>query len=164
MPERPGPWALANVKRRLRYEQVTREQAASARYRQQEQPLNNQQQTPIQVESNGGRRSWSDCLLVDVLVLFCFILTLAVQFLPCVVQSCLFYRKTMKGKVMRPCRAPRLAADRSGRATGKGISGIDRSEITSEPLPIESQEATELGLIWKPVIIPETQHPEGSHV
>ncbi len=76
MPERPGPWAFDKVKRRLRQEQVARELAASARYRQQEQPLNNQQ-TPIQVESNVGRRSWSDCLLV-VLVLFCFMLTLAV--------------------------------------------------------------------------------------
>ncbi len=34
MPERPGPWALDNVKRRLRQEQVVRERAASARYRQ----------------------------------------------------------------------------------------------------------------------------------
>ncbi len=44
MPERPGPWALDKVKRRLRREQVAREQragsrqqAASARYRQEEE-------------------------------------------------------------------------------------------------------------------------------
>ncbi len=67
----------------------------------------------------------------------------------------------MKDKVMRPFRAPRIAADRSGTATGKGISGLDRPEITSEALPIESQEATEVGVIWKPFIIHETQHPEG---
>jgi hypothetical protein len=76
MPDRPGPWTLNKVERRLRQEQVAREQAASARYRQQEQPLNNQQ-TPILVESNVGRSSRSDCLLV-ALVLFCFILILAI--------------------------------------------------------------------------------------
>jgi hypothetical protein len=46
----------------------------------------------------------------------------------------------MKDKVMRPFRAPRIAADKSGTATGKE------------------------GVIWKPLIIPETQHLEEGHV
>ncbi len=55
---------------------MAREQAASARYRQQEQPPNIRE-TPNRVESNVARSSWSDCGLV-VLILSCFLLTLAV--------------------------------------------------------------------------------------
>jgi hypothetical protein len=40
----------------------------------------------------------------------------------------------------------------------------ETQECTVDPLPIESQEATELGVIWEPFIIHETQHPEGIHV
>jgi hypothetical protein len=106
MPERSGPWALDKVKRRLRQEQVAREQAASARYRLLEQPPNLQENSTLSeryihqeqpayirertilVDSNAGRRSCSDCLLV-VLVLFCFFLTLVALALSGVVFSLL---------------------------------------------------------------------------
>ncbi len=83
MPERPGPWALDRVKRRLRQDQVRREQAASARYRQQEERYRQQeerhnlQQNPIPVDRNVGRDSSSNYVLI-VLVVFCILLTLLV--------------------------------------------------------------------------------------
>jgi hypothetical protein len=76
MPERPGPWALDNVKRRLRHEQVVRERAASARYRRAEE-RQNRQQNPIPVV----RDSLSSCVVI-VLVVFCILLIL------CVVALC----------------------------------------------------------------------------
>jgi hypothetical protein len=69
----------------------------------------------------------------------------------------------MKDKVMRPCRAPRVAIDRSRTATGNVNSDQERQEVTSDVLSIESQEDTDLGVIWETFRIPETQHPEGSH-
>jgi hypothetical protein len=65
----------------------------------------------------------------------------------------------MKDKVMRPFRPPRTAADKSGTAKGQGISGLDRLEIASDPLPVESEEATELGVISKPFVVHETERP-----
>ena len=76
MPERPGPGTLDKVKRRLRREQVVREQAASARYRQEEE-RHNRQQNSIPVDSNVGRDSSSNCVLI-VLVVFCILLILCV--------------------------------------------------------------------------------------
>ncbi len=56
---------------------MAREQAASARYRKQEETLNFEQ-IPIPVESNVGNSSSSSCVLL-VLVLYCFLLSLSVQ-------------------------------------------------------------------------------------
>jgi hypothetical protein len=78
--QRPGSWALDKVKRRLRRQQVVREQAASARYRQEEE-RHNRQQNPIPVDSNVGRHSTSNCVLI-VLVVFCILL------IPCVLALC----------------------------------------------------------------------------
>jgi hypothetical protein len=45
MPSKSGPWLLDRVKRRLRQEQVVREEAASERYKQQEEREKVQQNT-----------------------------------------------------------------------------------------------------------------------
>jgi hypothetical protein len=66
MGDKAGPWALQKVKTRLRREQVEREDAASARYRQLEAQRN---------EQTIGGTSWSNCVLI-VLVLCCFLLLL----------------------------------------------------------------------------------------
>jgi hypothetical protein len=66
----------------------------------------------------------------------------------------------MKDKVMRPFRPPRTAADKPGTAKGQGISGVDRVEIASDPLPGESAEAPELGVISKPLVVHETERPQ----
>jgi hypothetical protein len=54
---------------------------------------------------------------------------------------------------MRPFRPPREAVD-SGRS----------ARVIQEPTPVtvdsDSQEATELGVVWKPYIIKETEVPE----
>ncbi len=69
MTQRPGPWQLDRVKVRLRREQVEREQAASARYRQAEPQ-----------DKNSGKTSWTDCLLFGLIVCF-ILLTLSVLLL-----------------------------------------------------------------------------------
>jgi hypothetical protein len=75
MPKKPGSWELNEVKNRLGLEQVARERAATARYRQLEER-----------EGNRGKTGWSDCLLL-VLALSCFLLTLAVLALSSAVLS-----------------------------------------------------------------------------
>jgi hypothetical protein len=54
----------------------------------------------------------------------------------------------MKSKLKRPFRAPRKAVDRS-----KGGKGADQLDAAIE-------EATALGLGWKPLVVKETQYPE----
>jgi hypothetical protein len=68
----PGPWALEKVKQRLRREQVEREEAASARYRRQE-------------DKPKGNSSASQCSVLLVLTLSCLLLSLAVLLLSSVV-------------------------------------------------------------------------------
>ncbi len=74
MPYNPGPWQLDRVKRRLRQEQVDREEKASERYKQQEARLKVQQNTnqyekrlSVQ-ERNVWGCHWAVVLLVCVLV------------------------------------------------------------------------------------------------
>jgi hypothetical protein len=50
-PNRPGPWALDKVKKRLRAEQVQRERLASERYRQEENQGQEQEAKTIQTVS-----------------------------------------------------------------------------------------------------------------
>ena len=66
----------------------------------------------------------------------------------------------MKSKLRRPFRAPREAVDRS-----KGEKLADQSDIAREEPPnnvvqTESEEATELGVVWKPFVVKETEYPE----
>ena len=77
MTHRPGPWQLDRVKARLRQEQVEREQAASARYR--------------QAEPKEKNTSWTDCLLFCLIVRI-ILLILSVLLLSGVLLS--FVKKT----------------------------------------------------------------------
>jgi hypothetical protein len=66
----------------------------------------------------------------------------------------------MKSKLRRPFRAPREAVDRS-----KGEEVADQSDAAREEPPhdvvqTESEEATELGVVWKPFVVTETEYPE----
>jgi hypothetical protein len=66
----------------------------------------------------------------------------------------------MKSKLRRPFRAPREAVDRS-----KALKVSDQLDVATEqpppdPLQTDSEEATELGVVWKPWVIKETQDPE----
>jgi hypothetical protein len=66
----------------------------------------------------------------------------------------------MKSKLRRPFRAPREAVDRS-----KALKVSDQLDVAAEqpppdPLQSDSEEATELGVVWKPWVVKETQDPE----
>ncbi len=66
----------------------------------------------------------------------------------------------MKSKLRRPFRAPREAVDRS-----KGGEVVDQLDAAKELPPpdgvqSESEEATELGVLWKPFVVKETEYPE----
>jgi hypothetical protein len=66
----------------------------------------------------------------------------------------------MKSKLRRPFRAPREAVDRS-----KGEKLADQADIAREEPPnnvvqTDSEEATELGVVWKPFVVKETEVPE----
>ncbi len=74
MPPKPGPWQLDKVKRRLREEQIAREQAASARYRLQE--------ADRIVEQNINQGSGKNLPLVLLVCVLVFLL------LVCVVALC----------------------------------------------------------------------------
>ncbi len=67
----PGPWALDKVKKRLRAEQVQREETASARYRRQEEK-------ELHQEGQTVKTSACQCSVLLVLTLCCFVLSLAV--------------------------------------------------------------------------------------
>jgi hypothetical protein len=63
----------------------------------------------------------------------------------------------MKSKLRRPFRAPREAVDRS-----KALKVSDQLDVATEqpppdPLQSDSEEATELGVVWKPWVVKETQ-------
>ncbi len=86
----PGPWQLDRVKRRLRQEQVAREEEASERYKQQEERVKVQQNTnqyekrlSVQ-ERNVGGCHWAVVLLSLVCVLV-FLLLVCVLVLCAVV-------------------------------------------------------------------------------
>ncbi len=66
-----GPWALDKVKNRLRAGQVQREKAASARYRRQEDKQKDE-------EAQSINSSASQCSVLLVLTLCCFLSSLAV--------------------------------------------------------------------------------------
>jgi hypothetical protein len=74
----PGPWALDKVKKRLRAEQVQREETASARYRRQEEK-------ELHQEGQTVKRSACQCSVLLVLTLCCFVLSLAILVLSSVV-------------------------------------------------------------------------------
>ena len=81
-PNRPGPWALDKVKKRLRAEQVQRERLASERYRQAEDQGREQESKTIQtVSHHSPLLLFLGCacllLLVLVLVLSSVVLALA---------------------------------------------------------------------------------------
>ncbi len=79
MPGHPaGPWALDKVKKRLRAEQVQREQAAAARYKRQEEKQYDQER-----QSNNTSACQSSVFLV--LILCCLFLSFAVLVLSSVV-------------------------------------------------------------------------------
>ena len=83
MPKKPvGPWELNEVKTRLRREQVAREAAATARYRQAEQRETDQGSSTVTRED--GRNSVSHCVLL-IAVLSCLLLSLSVLLLSGVV-------------------------------------------------------------------------------
>ncbi len=85
MPKKPvGPWELNEVKTRLRREQVAREVAATARYRQAEQRETNQGSSTVTRED--GRNSVSHCVLL-IVVLSCLLLSLSVLVLAGVVLT-----------------------------------------------------------------------------
>ena len=65
MPAKPGPWQLDRVKDRLRREQVAREEAASLRYRRQEEEGKVKENTKQEVGEN--QRA-----LIFLRVLLCF--------------------------------------------------------------------------------------------
>ena len=73
MPTKPGPWQLDRVKDRLRREQVAREEAASLRYRRQEEEG--------KVKENTNQGAWGNqgalILLVCLLVFLLFVCVLA---------------------------------------------------------------------------------------
>lgn len=73
MPTKAGPWQLDRVKDRLRREQVTREEAASLRYRRQEEDG--------KVKENTNQEVWGNqralILLVCLLVFLLFVCVLA---------------------------------------------------------------------------------------
>ena len=83
MPKKPvGPWVLNEVKTRLRREQVAREAAATARYRQLEERETDQGSSTRE----DGRNSVSHCVLF-IAVLCCLLLSLSVLLLSGVVFS-----------------------------------------------------------------------------
>jgi hypothetical protein len=85
MPKKPvGPWALDEVKTRLRREQVAREVAATARYRQAEQRETDQGSSTVTRED--GRNSVSHCVLL-IAVLSCLLLSVSVLVLAGVVLT-----------------------------------------------------------------------------
>jgi hypothetical protein len=66
----------------------------------------------------------------------------------------------MRSKLRRPFRAPREAVDRS-----KALKVTDNLDVAIEqPLPdllqSDSEEATDLGVVWKPWIVKETEDHE----
>jgi hypothetical protein len=73
MPVQAGPWQLDRVKQRLRREQVAREEAASFRYRQQEEAGKVKENTNQEV--GGNQRAL--ILLVCLLVFLLFVCVLA---------------------------------------------------------------------------------------
>jgi hypothetical protein len=77
MSKKLGPWELNEVKDRLRQGQLAREQAATARYRRQEDRDQGEGR-------NRGRTGFSDYILLG-LVLSCFLLSLSVFVLSCVI-------------------------------------------------------------------------------
>jgi hypothetical protein len=83
MPSKSGPWQLDKVKRRLRQEQVAREEAASERYKQEEdrekvlQNTNQDEQRLSLQERNVGVCHWAVILLVCVLVFLLLVCVLA---------------------------------------------------------------------------------------
>jgi hypothetical protein len=82
MPAKPGPWQLDKVKRRLRQEQVAREEAVSERYAQQEERgqvrrnTNQDDQALSLQERNLGGCHYVVILLVSVLVFLLLVLVL----------------------------------------------------------------------------------------
>jgi hypothetical protein len=74
----PGPWALDKVKKRLRAEQVQRDEAASARYRRQEDKQKDE-------EAQTVKSSACRCSVLLVLTFCCLLLSLAVLVLSSVV-------------------------------------------------------------------------------
>ena len=65
----------------------------------------------------------------------------------------------MNSKLGRPFRAPREAVDRS-----KALKVTDQLDVVIDQAPpdalkSDSEEATHLGFVWKPLIVKETQDP-----
>ncbi len=81
-----GPWALDKDNKRLRAEQVQREETASARYRRQEEK-------ELHQEGQTVKTSACQCRVLLVLTLCCFVLSLAV-----LVLSSVVLRIVKKGK------------------------------------------------------------------
>jgi hypothetical protein len=79
MPTNPlGPWALDKVKNRLRAEQVQREEAASARYRRQEDKEKDEEAQSVNSRA-------CHCSVLLLLTLCCLLLSLAVLVLSFIV-------------------------------------------------------------------------------
>jgi hypothetical protein len=81
MPAKPGPWQLDKVKRRLRQEQVAREEAASERYAQQEERGQVRRTTNLDDQALSlQERNLGSChcviLLVSVIVFLLLVLVL----------------------------------------------------------------------------------------
>jgi hypothetical protein len=66
----------------------------------------------------------------------------------------------MNSKLSRPFRAPREVVDRSKARKVKDQLDVATQQPPSDPLLSDSEEATELGLVWKHCIVKETQDPE----
>ncbi len=82
MPVKPGPWQLDKVKRRLRQEQIAREEGASVRYAEQEERskvrrnANQDEQRLSLQERNLGGCNWVVVVLVCVLVFLLLLIVL----------------------------------------------------------------------------------------
>ena len=82
MPAKPGPWQLDRVKRRLRQEQIAREEAASERYRDQEERVKVRRNTNLDEqrltlqERNLGGCHCAVIVLVCVLVFLLLVIVL----------------------------------------------------------------------------------------
>ena len=66
----------------------------------------------------------------------------------------------MKSKLGRPFRAPRNAVVRSNKGKGAEQLGAAEEQPPNDIVQSDSEEATHLGLVWKPVVVKETQYPD----
>jgi hypothetical protein len=95
-PKKGGPWQLEEVKLRLRAEQLARERAAGARYREIEerearerQIIRLEEEALRQARAQGkGNTSWGECSLC-ILVLCCLLLSISVLILSSVALASL---------------------------------------------------------------------------